>query len=136
MNPGRGFALALLACCLVLPWAPSARADDEGPGDILVLFDQFVSSGAAATRCASPSDDITVRFLSNFQWVSTHARREISRQSPDASFEEVAAQLAVRSLAVKARTHALVKAEGCDSDAVQELMRRFEVQSTWTPESA
>ena len=95
-----------------------------------------MSAGAAATRCASPSDDIAVRFLSNFQWVSTHARHEISRRSPEASFEQIAAALAARSQAVKDQTHALVKAEGCESDVVRELMRRFVVQSTWTPESA
>jgi hypothetical protein len=128
--------LVLIASCLVLCWVAPLHADDEGPGDILMLFDQFVSSGAAATRCASPSDDIAVRFLSNFQWVSTHARREISRRSPEATFEQIAEALAVRSQAVKSRTHALVKAEGCESDAVRELMRRFIVQSTWTPESA
>jgi hypothetical protein len=132
----RRCGLALIASCLVLSWAAPLRADDEGPGDILVLFDQFVSSGAAATRCGSPSDETAVRFLSNFQWVSTHARREISRRTPEATFEQIAAALATRSRAVKARTHALVKAEGCESDAVRELMHRFAVQSTWTPESA
>jgi hypothetical protein len=127
--------LAVFVSCVVLSWAAPLLADDEGPGDILVLFDQFVSSGAAATRCASPSDDIAVRFLSNFQWVSTHARREISRRSPEATFEQIAEALATRSQAVKARTHALVKAEGCESDTVRELMRRFIVQSTWKPDT-
>jgi hypothetical protein len=136
MFKGRGVAVALLAAWLGSGWTGSARADDEAPGDILGLFDQFVSSGAAASRCASPSEEVAVRFLSNFQWVSTHAREEISRQSPAASFEEVVAQLALRSLTVKSRTHALVKAEGCQSDAVQALMRRFVVQATWQPESA
>ena len=119
-----------------LPWlllgAPLWAAD-EGESDILVLFDQFVSAGAAASRCAAPTDYVAVRFLSNFQWVSAHATREISRRSPAASHEDVAQELARRSQRVKAQTHALVQAEGCESDTVQELVRHFVVQSEWKP---
>ena len=128
--------LALLASCLVLSWVMPLGAAEDGPGDILKLYDQFVSSGAAASRCASPDDDVAVQFLSNFQWVSMHAIREIRRRSPEAGFEAVTQALASRSQSVKARTHALVKAEGCDSDAVRELVQRFIIQSTWKPESA
>ena len=134
MHRRRG--LALLASCLVLSWAVPSGAAEDGPGDILMLYDQFVSAGAAASRCASPDDDVAMRFLSNFQWVATHATREISRRSPEATFEEVAQALALRSQSVKAQTHALVKAEGCESDAVRELVRRFIIQTTWKPESA
>lgn len=112
--------------------APPAIVDDEI--GVLRLFDEFVSSGAAASRCADPDDDAAARFLSNFQWVSVHARREIGRQMPSSSPEEVAAELARRSQAVKDRAHALVKSEGCESSSVQELVRRFAVQSTWRRE--
>lgn len=123
-----------LAALLSLLWlAAPLRAAEEGAGDILTLFDQFVSAGAAASRCASPSDDVAVHFLSNFQWVSTHATREMSRRSPTASNEEVARELAHRSQLIKEETHALVQSEGCDSPTVQELVQRFAVQSSWKP---
>jgi len=112
--------------------APPAIVDDEI--GVLRLFDEFVSSGAAASRCAQPDDASAARFLSNFQWVSTHASREIGRQLPASSSEEVAAELARRSKAVKDRTHALVRAEGCEAEKVLELVRRFAVQSTWKRE--
>jgi hypothetical protein len=125
----RRLSAALSVLFLIAPlWA----GEDSGP-DILTLFDQFVSAGAAASRCASPTDYIAIRFLSNFQWVSAHATREISRRTPAASNEEVARALAHRSQEVKEKTHALVQSEGCESENVQELVRRFEVQSSWKP---
>jgi len=124
---------ALAAVSLVLS-AP-VRAAESGPADILMLFDQFVSAGAAASRCASPNDYVAVRFLSNFQWVSAHARREISRRSPDSTNDDVAHALALRSQTVKDETHALVKAEGCESDSVRQLVQRFAVQAEWKPDS-
>lgn len=133
----KGLFTALLAG-LVL--AAPVRADDLGatatPGDILGLFDQFVSSGAAATRCVDPGDALTLRFLSNFQWVSMHATREIGSRRPEATNQEIAAELAARSLDIKAKTHALVQAEGCSSESVKTLVRRFLVHSTWKPGAA
>ncbi|MEY4762078.1 MAG: hypothetical protein RLZZ200_1934 [Pseudomonadota bacterium] len=101
------------------------------PGDILGLFDQFVSSGAAATRCVEPGDALTLRFLSNFQWVSMQATREMGSRRPDATNKEISAALATRSLEIKAKTHALVQSEGCGSESVKTLVRRFLVHSTW-----
>jgi hypothetical protein len=124
----------VLAAVSVFLAAP-VRAAESGPADILMLFDQFVSAGAAASRCASPNDYVAVRFLSNFQWVSAHARREISRRSPDSSNDDVAHELALRSQSIKDETHALVKAEGCDSDTVRQLVQRFAVQAEWKPDS-
>jgi hypothetical protein len=132
----RVFLLAA-AAALAGPYVASAEPEAAAPAivdddiGVLRLFDEFVSSGAAASRCARPDDDAAARFLSNFQWVSLHATREIGRQMPSSSPEEVAAELARRSQSVKDRAHALVKAEGCESASVQVLVQRFTVQSTW-----
>jgi hypothetical protein len=127
--------LAVVAGVLLSPCvantATPVQNDEIG---VLRLFDEFVSSGAAASRCALPDDYAAARFLSNFQWVSTHASREIGRQLPDSSDSEVAAELARRSREVKDRTHALVKAEGCEAEKVQELVRRFAIQASWQRE--
>jgi len=132
-----------LSLPLILLLAPLVGAAADAPGTavppaiiddeigVLRLFDEFVSSGAAASRCAMPDNQAAVRFLSNFQWISSHATREIGRQMPSSSTEDVAAELARRSQAVKDRTHALVKAEGCEGPAVVDLVRRFSVQASW-----
>ena len=128
---------ALFALCLAPHLAgaaegsavPPAIVDDEV--GVLRLFDEFVSSGAAASRCAMPDDASAARFLSNFQWVSSHATLEIGRQMPASRGEDVAAELARRSKVVKDRTHALVKAEGCEAQPVVDLVRRFSVQANW-----
>ncbi len=132
--------VALLAVVLApLPYVATAAEPQGRPAivdddvGILRLFDEFVSSGAAASRCAQPDDTAAARFLSNFQWVSAHATLEIGRQWT-ADGLEAAAELARRSKAIKDRTHALVRAEGCEAEKVQELVRRFTVQATWKRE--
>jgi hypothetical protein len=127
--------LAFVACVLLPPCvASSAEALHDDEIGVLRLFDEFVSSGAAASRCALPDDYAAARFLSNFQWVSLHATREVGRQLRDSNDSEAAAELARRSKEIKDRTHALVKAEGCEAEKVQELLRRFVIQSNWQRE--
>ncbi|MEP7313553.1 MAG: hypothetical protein ABI859_13290 [Pseudomonadota bacterium] len=127
------FVLLPCAARAAAPGAPSGVA--AAVGDVLVLFDQFVSAGAAASQCASPDDRVAIRFLSNFQWISTHATREIGHRTPGISNDEVAQELARRSKAVKDETHALVKSEGCEGSTVQRLLHYFSVQSTWKREN-
>ncbi|MEN9704260.1 MAG: hypothetical protein RLZZ393_139 [Pseudomonadota bacterium] len=125
---------AMVAAVLLLPGV-SARADEGPPLDILGLYDQFVASGAAASRCAEPTDALALRFLSNFQWVTAYATREIGSRRPEFTSQQVADELATRSREIKANTHAMVKEEGCASEPVQRLVRRFLAQSAWRPES-
>jgi hypothetical protein len=134
--------LVLLAALLALPYVagaepaaspgPAAAIEDET--GVLRLFDEFVSSGAAASRCAQPDDDTAAHFLSNFQWVSSHAALALKRQLPEERTGEAVAELARRSGAVKDRTHELVKSEGCGGSSVQELVRRFAIQAAWRRE--
>lgn len=121
-------AAALVLVALPLGAASAIENDETG---VLKLFDEFVSSGAAASQCAAPDDLIAARFLSNFQWVSAHARAEIGRQLPGSSSDDVAAELARRSKDVKDRTHAMVRSEGCDAVSVQTLVQRFAIQAAW-----
>jgi len=131
--------LVAAALLLAVPYvataadAPGRPAIVDDAVGILRLFDEFVSSGAAASRCAQPDDASATRFLSNFQWVSTHATLEIGRQWSSDGLE-AAAELARRSQAVKERTHALVRAEGCEATPVRELVRRFAAQASWKRE--
>jgi hypothetical protein len=113
--------------------APPVITDDEV--GVLRLFDEFVSSGAAASQCTRLDDYAAARFLSNFQWVSSHATREIGRQLPDSPADAVSAELARRSKAVKDRTHAMVRAEGCEAPGVQQLVQRFAIQAAWKREN-
>ncbi len=135
-----GFS-ALAALLLALPYVASAEPAAPGPlpvmedeTGVLRLFDEFVSSGAAASRCAQPDDDTATHFLSNFQWVSSHAALALKRQLPEERRDEAVAQLAERSTQIKDRTHALVRSEGCGGSSVQELVRRFAIQAAWRRE--
>jgi hypothetical protein len=114
-------------------WTGAGAIENDEIG-VLRLFDEFVSSGAAASQCAQPDDLSAARFLSNFQWVSTHAHLEIGRQLPGSGAEVISAELARRSKEVKDRTHALVRAEGCEAGQVQDLVKRFAIQAAWVRE--
>jgi hypothetical protein len=137
MTPTIAFRNALLALALAVSPALAAQAADAPPAitedevGVLRLFDEFVSSGAAASQCASPDDYAAARFLSNFQWVSSHATREIGRQLQGMPPDAAVTELARRSKAIKDRTHALVRAEGCEARSVQELVQRFAIQAAW-----
>ncbi|MET0293091.1 MAG: hypothetical protein ABW136_12090 [Steroidobacteraceae bacterium] len=128
----RWAALALAAAAFVPAYVATAaepiQNDEIG---VLKLFDEFVSSGAAASQCAQPDDTAAARFLSNFQWVSSHATAEIGRQMTESNPIEVAAELARRSKDIKDRTHAMVREQGCEAEPVQLLVRRFALQASW-----
>ena len=126
--------LAVLAGAAVAA-VPRPVAAEEGD-DVLKLYDEFVSSGAAASQCANPSNQLAIRFLSNFQWISTHAVRELGRRAPDLSADQAASELARRSRSIKDDTHRMVKSHGCESMPVQQLVQRFIAQSTWVREGA
>ena len=121
---------AAVVALLTLPFGVALAIENDEIG-VLKLFDEFVSSGAAASQCAAPDDVIAARFLSNFQWVSAHARAEIGRQMSGSSSDEVAAELARRSKDIKDRTHAMVRTDGCDATTVQTLVQRFAIQAAW-----
>ncbi len=127
----RWSALALAAGLLPLQSVVAAEPVRNDEIGVLNLFDEFVSSGAAASQCAQPDDSSAARFLSNFQWVSSHATAEIGRQLPTSSPLEVAAELALRSKGIKDRTHALVREQGCESEPVVVLVKRFAIQAAW-----
>lgn len=123
--------LTAAAVALFSLQAGGAFAIENDEIGVLKLFDEFVSSGAAASQCAAPDDLIAARFLSNFQWVSAHARAEITRQMTGSSSDAIAEELAKRSRDVKDRTHAMVRTEGCEATSVQTLVQRFAIQAAW-----
>lgn len=105
---------------------------EEGPG-ILKIFDQFVVSSAAASKCAQPDKQTLTAFLANFQMVSVYTSQELQKQFPKRTKEEIATAMKGKSHEITEKVNALVAEKGCSDPDVQLVVKRFFVQAKWTP---
>ncbi len=119
-----------LAVFIILLSSPSFA--DEGPG-ILNIFDQFVVSSAAASKCAQPDKETLTAFLANFQMVSVYASQELQKQFPKRTKEEIATAMKGKSQAITEKVNSMVDEKGCSDPDVQLVVKRFFVQAKWKP---
>lgn len=105
---------------------------DEGPG-MLQIYDQFVISSAAASKCAKPDDETLTAFLANFRMVSIYASQALQQQFPKRSRKEIDTAMAGKSRAITEKVNALVAEKGCADPDVQLVVKRFFVQAKWKP---
>jgi hypothetical protein len=104
----------------------------EGP-DIVKIFEQFVTSSAAASRCVKPEQETLNHFLANFQMVTTYASQELEKRYPQRTKEQIMGAMKVQSDAISQKVFELVKQKGCDHADIQEVVKRFYVQAKWQP---
>jgi len=117
--------LAVLAAIL----GSSAVADD-GPG-ILKIFDQFVVSSAAASKCAQPDKDTLTNFLANYQMVYLYTAQELEKQYPQRTKEQIADAMNRKLQAITDSIFTLVAEKGCADPEVQQVVNRFFAQAKW-----
>jgi hypothetical protein len=101
--------------------------------DILSIFDQFVTSGAAASQCDKPSKETLTKFLANFQMVSILASKKLKEQYPKATSERIEQAKKKRTEKITTEVEEIVDKNGCDNPDVQEAIKRFYVQAEWKP---
>lgn len=102
--------------------------------DILQIYDQFVISSAAASRCAKPDKETLNYFLANFQIVSTYASQELKKRYPAQAKEQIANAIKNRSDSITHKIFELVREKGCNDPDIQQVVKRFFVQAKWQPE--
>jgi len=117
---------------VLLALLSSTSFAEAGPG-ILNIFDQFVVSSAAASKCAQPDKETLTAFLANFQMVSVYTSQKLQKQFPKRSKEEIAAAMKGRSQAITEKVHSMVAEKGCSDQDVQLVVKRFFVQAKWKP---
>ena len=109
----------------------SSQAAD-GP-DILKIFDAFVVSSAAASKCEKPDQETLSRFLVNYQMVTVRTRQELKRRYPDRTDAQIDNAIKQKSKAMSERVHDVIGKQGCNDNKVQDLIRRFYFHAKWDP---
>ncbi|MBI5893214.1 MAG: hypothetical protein HZB79_06125 [Deltaproteobacteria bacterium] len=120
----------LLLCFLFLVINPVYAQDSP---DILQIYDQFVTSSAAASRCIKPDKETLNHFLANFQMVSIYASQELIKRYPERTKEQIASAMKNRNDAITQKIFELVREKGCDNPNIQQVVKRFFVQAKWQP---
>jgi hypothetical protein len=120
-----------LLLCLLFFTANPVYA--QGSPNILQIYDQFVTSSAAASRCIKPDKETLNHFLVNFRMVSSYASQELIKRYPERSKEQIASVMKNRSDAITQKVFELVREKGCDDTSIQQAVKRFSVQAKWQP---
>lgn len=108
-------------------------AHAEQPLGILKIFDQFVTSNAAASKCIKPDDDTLTKFLVNFQMISIYTSQELSKEYPTRSKEQINNAIKQKINLITEQVNKIIEEKGCDDPDVKELLKRFNVQANWQP---
>ncbi len=116
----------LAACCFT--FAPVAIAQQQL--DIVQILGQFVQANIAASRCSKPDQKTLSNFLSNFKIVSLRATEELKKQNPGRSDEQIVEVLTQGTKAVEKAIDDAIRSNGCSDQRIQDLLKRFEMQST------
>ncbi len=101
--------------------------------DILGIFDQFITSSAATSKCDKPNQETLTKFLANLQMVSVLASKKLKEQYPKASKENIEEAMKKRTELITLKVGEVVDKNGCDNPDVQEIIKRFYVQAKWKP---
>ncbi|MCL7744006.1 hypothetical protein LV476_03440 [Guyparkeria hydrothermalis] len=120
-----------LLLLIILISAP-LHAADEGPG-ILQIFDQFVVSNTAAAECAEVDADTLAHFMANFRVVTSYTVRELRKQYPERSMEEIERAVPRKIQALTERMESVITERGCSDPNVQMVLKRFYMQARWDP---
>lgn len=121
---------SLLVVALITAYYPALA--QKGP-DIVQIFEQFVTSSAAASKCIKPEQDTLNHFLANFMMVSIYASQELEKRYPSRTKEEIMGAMQKQSDAISQKIFGLVQQKGCDHADIQEVIKRFYVQAKWQP---
>jgi hypothetical protein len=111
-------SLALLA---------SGQAFAQEKPDILQIFDQFVLTSAAASKCAKPEEKTLTSFLANFQMISIRASMALSERYPGHTKDQIAGAMKRESEMLTQKVNEAISAKGCDDASIQDLLKRFDV---------
>jgi hypothetical protein len=115
---------------LMLAFSTAASA---GEIDILKIYEQFTLASAAAGKCIKPSQDELTSFLANYQMVSVSALTELKKRKPDLTNEQANKVLKAGGVKLTNAVYGVIDKEGCESEKIQDLLKRFHMQAGWKP---
>ena len=101
--------------------------------EILQIFDQFVSSNTAVSKCEKPDKETITHFLANFQMVSDSALKRLKETYPEYTENNISRSMKKRRELITQKANELVEAKGCADPDVKLAIKRFYVQAKWKP---
>ncbi len=99
--------------------------------EILQIFDQFVSSNTAVSKCDKPDKETMTRFLANLQIVSDIASKRLKETYPEFTENNISRSMKKRRELITQKANELVEAKGCADPDVKLAIERFYVQAKW-----
>ena len=118
---------------LLFTLAVTGRSYASDDPDILGIFDQFITSSAAAGKCEKPTKETLSHFLANLQMVSSFSSKKLKEKYPEYSKENISKTLKRRSDLITKKVNEIIDDKGCADSEVQEIIKRFYMQSKWKP---
>lgn len=109
---------------------PSYASNDP---DILGIFDQFITSHAAVSKCEKPTKETLKHFLANLQMVSVLSSKKLKEKYPKYSKENISKTIKSRINLITKEVNEIIDDKGCSNSEVQEILKRFYVQAKWKP---
>jgi len=101
--------------------------------NILKMYNQFTAVSAASGKCMTPQKDELTAFLANYKMVTTLMYQEIKKRKPDFTEEQVKKAIKMGNSKVTAAVYKVIETESCNSPKIQDLIKRFHVQTKWKP---
>ena len=101
--------------------------------NILKMYNQFTAVSATSGKCMTPQKEELTAFLANYKMVTTLMYQEIKKRKPDFTEEQVKKAIKMGSSKVTAAVYKVIETESCNSPKIQDLIKRFHVQTKWKP---
>lgn len=101
--------------------------------DILDIFDQFITSGAAVSRCETPAKEILKHYVDNLKIVSVLVSKKMKEKNPEYLKENISVVMNNRSNLITKKVNQIIDDKSCNDEGVQEIIERFYKQSKWKP---
>lgn len=117
-------------CALVLLTTFAVTAENI---NLLKIYNQFTLASAASSKCLKPNKDELNSFLENYQIVMFLMYKEIKNTKPEYSEKDVQKVMTNRNNKATNAVNNVIKTEGCNSSKIQDLIKRFHIQSKWDP---
>lgn len=119
--------LPILMLITSLVFAPTVFAQQKL--DIIQIMGQFVQANHAASKCIKPGQSTLSKFLGNFHLVTVRAAEEMKKRKPYLTDQQISEKFKTASDAVAKQIDDVIRVNGCSDLRIQDLLKRFEVQS-------
>ncbi|WP_444909242.1 hypothetical protein [Microbulbifer sp. TRSA005] len=111
----------------------SSNSTAHGTPEILKMYEHFTLSSAAAGKCYQPKKPELASFLANYELVTRMSSQYIKEKRPQLTEKQTAQILLDAGKRATDRVYQEIESASCMSPKIQDLIKRFKVQSAWKP---